>query len=100
MSSWGPNQACLISLCPGDIVSLLILFPCVLISYRRIIVLSLRLGNELRKLLLLYIALDFDQNVLKGQQEITATIGELQSLEHLATYGCPMYPVLIRLRNM
>ena len=61
---------------------------------------SLRLGNELQKLLPPYIALDFDQNVLKGRQEVTAKIGELQSLEHLATYGRPMYAVLIRMRSM
>ena len=100
MSSWGPNQVFLISLRPREIVSLLFFLSCVLISHRRIIVLSLRLVNELQKLLLPYIALDFDQNVLKGQQEVTATIGELQSLEHLATYGRPMYAVLIRLRSM
>ena len=47
-----------------------------------------------------YIALDFDQNVLKNQQKVTATIGELQSLEHFATYGRPMYAVLIRLQSM
>ena len=80
---------------PSPVASLLFL-ACVLISHRRIIVLSLRLG----KLLLPYIALDFDQNVLKGRQEVTAKIGELQSLEHLATYGRPMYAVLIRLRSM
>ena len=62
--------------------------------------LSLRLGSELRTLLLPYIALDFDQNVLKGRQRVIVTIGELQSLEHLATYGRPMYEVLIRLWSM
>ena len=44
-----------------------------------------------------YIALDFDRNVLKCQQGVTGKIGELQSIEHLATYGRPMYVVLIRL---
>ncbi|KAF8268647.1 hypothetical protein EI94DRAFT_1800166 [Lactarius quietus] len=53
--------------------------------------LSLRLVNELQKLLLPYITLGFDQNVLKGRQEVTAKISELQSLEHLATYGHPMW---------
>ena len=71
------------------------IFAYVLISHCRIIVLSLRLGKELRQLLAPYIALDFDQNVFKGQPEVTATIGELQSLEHLASYGRPMYAVLI-----
>ena len=55
--------------------------------------LSLRLSNELRKLLAPFIALDFDQNVFKGQPEVTATIGEFQSLKHLASYGRPMYAV-------
>jgi hypothetical protein len=71
------------------------IFAHVLISHCRIIVLSMRLGKELRQLLAPYIALDFDQNVFKGQPEVTATIGELQSLEHLASYGRPMYAVLI-----
>ncbi|KIM80231.1 hypothetical protein PILCRDRAFT_9777 [Piloderma croceum F 1598] len=53
---------------------------------------SLRLGEDLQKLLAPpYIALDFDQNVFKGQPEATATIGQLQSLEHLASYGRPMW---------
>ena len=60
---------------------------------------SLRLLKELRKLPP-YIALDFDHNVLKSQVEVTATIGELQSIEHLASYGRPMYAVLTRLRSM
>jgi hypothetical protein len=71
------------------------IFAHVFISHCRIIVLSLRLGNELRQLPAPYIALDFDQNVCKGQLDVTATIGELQSLEHLASYGRPMYVVLI-----
>jgi hypothetical protein len=71
------------------------IFAHVLISHCRIIVVSLRLGNELRKLLAPYIALDFDQNVSKDQSEVTATIGEFQSLEHLAGYGRPMYAVFI-----
>jgi len=57
-------------------------------------VLSLRFGDELRKLLPLYIALDFDQNVIKGRPEATSKIGELQSLEHLSSYGRPMYAIL------
>ena len=100
MSSWGPNQAFLISLRCRYIVCLLILLACVLISHRRTIVLSLRLGNELRKLLLPYIALDFDQNVVEDRQEVIVTMGELQSLKHFATYGRPMYAVLIRLRSI
>ncbi|KIM86830.1 hypothetical protein PILCRDRAFT_4708 [Piloderma croceum F 1598] len=52
---------------------------------------SLRLLKELRKLLPPYIALDFDHNVLKSQAEVTATIGELQSIEHLASYGRPVW---------
>jgi hypothetical protein len=62
-------------------------------------VLSLRLSKEMRTFLPPYIALDFDQHVHKGQ-EVTATIGSLQSIGHLATYGRPMYGVLIRLRSM
>ena len=56
--------------------------------------LSLRL-KELRKLLPPYIALDFDQNTVANQPETTATIGELQSIKHLANYGRPMYAVLV-----
>ena len=46
----------------------------------------------MRKLLPPYIALDFDN---KGAPEVTATIGELQSLMHLASYGRPLYAALI-----
>jgi hypothetical protein len=60
---------------------------------------SLRLDSELRKLLPPYIALDFDQNVPKGQTEVTVTIGELQSLEHLASYGRPMYATFFCVGN-
>ena len=99
MSSWGPNQKFLVSLCPRKILSLLFL-PCVFISHQRIIVHSLRLVKEVQTLIPPYIGLDFDQNVRKGLQEVTATIGELQSLEHLATYGRPLYAVLIHLQSM
>ena len=51
---------------PQHCESPIFFLPCVLISHQGIIVLSLRLGNELQKLLLPYIALDFNQNVLKG----------------------------------
>lgn len=71
------------------------IFAHVLISHCRIIVVSLRLGNELKKLLAPYIALGFDQNASKDQPEVTATIGEFQSLEHIASYGRPMYAVFI-----
>ncbi|KAF8806748.1 hypothetical protein BYT27DRAFT_7223930 [Phlegmacium glaucopus] len=50
---------------------------------------SLRLAKEQRVLLPPYIALDFDHN--KGLPEVTATIGKLQSLTHLASYGRPMW---------
>ena len=53
---------------------------------------SLRLAKEMRKLLPPYIALDFDN---KGLPEVTATIGKLQSLTHLASYGRPLYAALI-----
>jgi hypothetical protein len=75
-------------------------FAHVLISHCRIIVVSLRLNKELRKLLPPYIALGFDQNTSKGQPEATATIGELQSLEHLASYGRPMYAVLFSAKDV
>jgi hypothetical protein len=70
------------------------IFAHVLISHCRITVLSFRLNTELRILLAPYIALDFDQNVSKGPFPATATIDELQSLEHLAIYGRPMCAVL------
>ena len=47
---------------------------------------ALQLGNELRKSLMPYIALDFNQNVCKDRLEVAATISESQSL---ATYGGP-----------
>ena len=46
-----------------------------------------------------YFALDFDQNVIKGGQSVTAKIGDLQSLEHLASYGRPMYAILLLCRG-
>lgn len=52
--------------------------------------LSLRLEKELRQFVAPYVALDFDQNVPKGRQEVTVKIVDLQSLEHLACYGRPM----------
>ena len=55
----------------------------------------LSLRFKLRKLLLPHIALDFDQNTVANQPETTATIGELQSIKHLASYGRPMYAVLV-----
>ena len=61
---------------------------------------SLRLVDEVRTLIPPYFALSFDQNVRKGLKEVTATIGELQSLELLATYGRPLYAVLIHLQSM
>ncbi|KAF8325743.1 hypothetical protein F5887DRAFT_1289437 [Amanita rubescens] len=52
---------------------------------------SLRLAKEMRKLLLPYIALHFDN---KGVSEV-ATIGELQSHTHLASYGRPLWRALL-----
>jgi hypothetical protein len=60
------------------------------LSHSRIIVNSLRLQKEIQELLGPYIALDFDQNVPTGRQEVTVKIGYLQSLEYLVSYGRPL----------
>ncbi|KAF8726091.1 hypothetical protein AX14_008074 [Amanita brunnescens Koide BX004] len=46
------------------------------------------LPKKCKTLLPPYIALDFDN---KGLPEVTATIGKLQSLRHLASYGRPLW---------
>ena len=56
------------------------------------IVRSPRLSKEMRQLLPPYIALDFDN---QGLPEVTVTIGKLQSLMHLASYGRPLYAALV-----
>jgi hypothetical protein len=56
------------------------------------IVLSLRLRDELKRLLDPYIALGFDQNVICNNRAlVTVTMGYLQSIESLSRYGRPMY---------
>lgn len=53
---------------------------------------SLRLRQELERLLEPYIALGFDQNVIcENRPLVTVTMGYLQSVEHLSRYGRPMY---------
>lgn len=59
-------------------------------------VLSLRLKDELKRLLPPYIALDFDQNMTAESQEPhCVTVEELQTLRHLARYGRPLCVVSV-----
>jgi hypothetical protein len=59
-------------------------------------VLSLRLKDELKRLLLPYLALGFDQNmIVNGRAAKSITIGELQTVEHLCKYGRPLYAALV-----
>lgn len=61
------------------------------VSHRQL-VRSLRLHDEVQGLPLPYVALGFDQNaIFTVQAPIKVTMGYLQSIEHLATYGRPMY---------
>jgi hypothetical protein len=54
-------------------------------------VLSSKLQSELRRLLPSFIALGFDQHAIAESKEgKTVTMGELQTIEHLAQYGRPL----------
>ena len=53
---------------------------------------SLRLRQEIERLLEPYIALGFDQNVIcQNRASVTVTMGDLQSIKNLSKYGRPMY---------
>ena len=52
---------------------------------------SLRLKSEMKRLILPYFALGFDQHMIsRGRRALSATIGELQSLEHVCEFGRPL----------
>jgi hypothetical protein len=52
---------------------------------------SLKLIREMARLLPPYMALGFDHHAIANAQEPrTVTIGELQSIKHLAQYGRPL----------
>ena len=62
---------------------------------------SLRLRVGLKHLMKPYIGVGFDQNAICPGGVHVATIGDLQSVEHLSTYGRPLYvtfpPLLLML---
>lgn len=58
---------------------------------------SLRLRRGLKRLMKPFIGVGFDQNAIyPGGVHMTTTIGELQSVEHLATYGRPLWNAQFR----
>jgi hypothetical protein len=52
---------------------------------------SLRLKGELKRFLLPYFALGFDQHVANGPRDVCVALDELQSLEHICKFGRPLY---------
>jgi len=63
-------------------------------------VLSLKLRNELRRLVPPYIALDFDQHVINSSQSaLDVPVSQLDTIEHLARYGRPLYAFLLSPHN-
>ena len=62
--------------------------------------LSLKLRQELSRLVPPYIALDFDQQVItRDQTQADIRIRDFQSIQHLAQYGRPLYAVPYVLRG-
>jgi hypothetical protein len=59
-----------------------------------VVVLSLRLTDELKRLVGPYFALGFDQNmVAQNRQQTSVTIGELRTIAYLCKYGRPLYVI-------
>ncbi|KAM6495125.1 hypothetical protein JOM56_009748 [Amanita muscaria] len=58
---------------------------------------SFRLVTEIAQLLPPYITLGFDQyHVHKEEKEITARMGDFQTIEHLAQYGRPLWSASVK----
>jgi hypothetical protein len=57
-----------------------------------LLVLSLKLRQELSRLVPPYIALDFDQHAIaQGRTKTNFRIGDFETIKHLARFGRPLY---------